>query len=200
MRDAEPTGRIKGGHAHADLSLSGVEVLNLRTSMDLRRMTRIEGGFPCEVRNGPSRQEGTVTNLAPDGLFVRTRRKIPQGSQVEVHIPEGHGVAEMTLRAIVVRQRLLPNPSFRLTQDGVGMRILEAPKEYYALAERERKSSESSGEPPGPLLETFHVRVIQKSGSVSRILTVASTSPEAAREEIEEELGPNWVVTKVLSR
>ena len=83
-------------------------------------MTRVEGGFPCEIRSGRKRQKGTVTNLASDGLFVETLRSIPHGTEVVVHVPQADELPEMTLRAIVVRQRLLPNRSSKLKHDGVG--------------------------------------------------------------------------------
>ena len=94
-------------------------------------MTRVEGGFRCEIRSGPTRQKGTVTNLAPDGLFVETRKSIQHGTQVEIHVMGTNEAPEMTLRAIVVRQRLIPNRSSRLKHEGVGLRILQAPDEYY---------------------------------------------------------------------
>ncbi len=161
-------------------------------------MTRIEGGFPCEIRNGAEHQKGSVTNLAPDGLFVRTKKNIPHGTQVEIYIPETNGVPEMTVRAIVVRQRLVPNRSSRLKQDGVGLRILQAPDAYSALAEREMKSSEAAGSPPDPSLRRFRVRVNEQGGSVFRMLSVTASSAQAARQEIEDELGPDWQVTDVL--
>ncbi len=166
--------------------------------MDLRRMTRVERGFPCVIRMGRTRHKGTVTNLAPDGLFVQTRISIPPGTQVKVHVPEADELLEMTVRAIVVRQRLLPNRSSELKQDGVGLRILQAPDAYYALVEREMKASEPPA-PPDPSLRRFQVRVAERKSTVFRVLTVTTSSPEAARNELEDELGPEWQVMEVLS-
>lgn len=161
-------------------------------------MTRIEGGFPCEIRSGRKCQRGTVTNLASDGLFVQTRGSIRHGTQVEVHIPQAEEMLEITVRAIVVRQRLLPNRSSELKQDGIGLRILQAPDAYYALVEREMKASEPPAA-PDPSLRRFRVKVAERESTVFRVLTVTTSSPEAAREELEDELGPGWQVLDVLS-
>ncbi len=161
-------------------------------------MTRVKGGFPCEIRTGRKRQQGTVTNLASDGLFVQTRSSIPHGTQVEVHVPQAEELLEMTVRAIVVRQCLLPNRSSELKRKGIGLRILQAPDAYYALVEREMKASEPPA-PPDPSLKSFRVRVAERESTVFRVLTVTTSSPEAAREELEDELGPGWQVLDVLS-
>ncbi len=161
-------------------------------------MTRVEGGFPCEIRTGRKRQKGTVTNLASDGLFVETPGSIPHGTEVTVHIPQAEELLEMTVRAIVVRQRLLPNRSSKLKHDGIGLRILQAPDAYYALVEREMKASEPPA-PPDPSLRRFRVKVAERESTVFRVLTVTTTSPEAARAELENELGPGWQVLDVLS-
>jgi len=167
--------------------------------MDLRRMQRIEGGFACEIRYGTRQVSGTVTNLALDGLFVNSKVSIPPGSQVEIHIPEAKDAFELTLRAIVVRQRLLPNRVSRLKPQGIGLRILQAPEEYYQLIDGDTASSEHTGAPDDPPLNTFRVRVLKKGGSCFRILNVTSTSLDAARQEIEQDLGPEWAVTDVFS-
>lgn len=161
-------------------------------------MTRVEGGFPCELRTGRKRQKGTVTNLASDGLFVETPGSIPHGTEVVVHVPESDRLPEMTVRAIVVRQRLLPNRSSKLKHDGVGLRILQAPNAYYALVEREMKASEPDAA-PDPALRRFRVKVAERESTVFRVLTVMASSPEAACEELKHELGPGWQVLDVLS-
>ena len=167
--------------------------------MDLRRMQRIEGGFACEIRYGTRQVSGTVTNLAPDGLYVDTKASIPPGSQVEIHIPEAKDAFDLTLRAIVVRQQLLPNRVSRLKPQGIGLRILQAPDDYYELIDGNTASFEHTGALDNPPLKTFRVRVLEKEGSCFRILNVTSTSAEAARQEIKKDLGPDWDVTDVFS-
>ena len=166
--------------------------------MDLRRMTRVEGGFPCKILDGLKRHQGTVTNLAVDGLFVQIQDTIPHGSQVKIHIPEAKDVPEMTVRAIVVRQRLVPDCASRLSSEGVGLRVLQAPDVYYELVEREEEAADEADTPPDPSLRSFRVRVSETGGSTFRVLSVAAASAEAAREEIQYELGSDWEVTDVL--
>ena len=166
--------------------------------MDLRRMTRVEGGFPCKILDGLKRHQGTVTNLAADGLFVQTQDTIPHGSQVKIHIPEGKDVPEMTVRAIVVRQRLVPDCASRLSSEGIGLRVLQAPDAYYELVEREEEAADEADTPPDPSLRRFDVRVSETGGSTFRVLSVTAASAEAAREEIQYELGSDWEVADVL--
>jgi len=85
-------------------------------------------------------------NLTRRGLFVLTRAELEPGSQLEIHVPAAEDVPEMTLRAIVVRQRLVAGKSARLISQGVGLRVLQAPEAYYELAERETRSPRALGE------------------------------------------------------
>ena len=82
-------------------------------------------------------------NLTADGVFVLTSAMIPPGTQVELDVPDVQEVPQMTLRAIVVRHRLVPDESSRLMLQGLGMQILQAPSAYYELTEPEKESSDS---------------------------------------------------------
>ena len=140
-----------------------------------------------------------MTNLAPDGLFVETRKSIKHGTQVEIQVAGTNEVPEMTVRAIVLRQRLTAARSSRLKQEGVGLRILQAPDEYYALVERELKASEPKDASPDPALKHLRVKLSERASSAYRIVAITSSSAEAARTEIEGELEPEWQVLDVLS-
>lgn len=137
-------------------------------------------------------------NLTSDGLFVLTQATIPPGTQVEIQVPATTDVPEMTLRAIVVRQRLVPDCASRLSSEGVGLRVLQAPDVYYEQVEREEEAADETDTPSDPSLRSFRVRVSETGGSTFRVLSVAAASAEAAREEIQYELGSDWEVTDVL--
>ena len=80
-------------------------------------------------------------NLTADGVFVLTSAMIPPGTQVELDVPDVQEVPQMTLRAIVVRHRLVPDESSRLMLQGLGMQILQAPDAYYELIGQDKESS-----------------------------------------------------------
>jgi hypothetical protein len=108
--------------------------------MESRRLERTKQRFCCEIRDATGGHEGIVMNLTSDGLFILTQATIPPGTQVEIEIPATTDVPEMTLRAIVIRQRLVPDQSSRLFLQGLGLRVLQAPDAYYELEEREKTS------------------------------------------------------------
>jgi len=79
-------------------------------------------------------------NLTSEGLFVLTQAEIPPGTQLQLEVPGAQEVPEMTLRAIVVRQRLIPDESSQLMVKGLGLQILQAPDAYYELVEPKKRS------------------------------------------------------------
>lgn len=111
--------------------------------MESRRAERQKRRFVCEIVHEDERHDGIVMNLTADGVFVLTSAMIPPGTQVRIEISELQEVPQMTLRAIVIRQRLVPDESSRLMLQGLGMQILQAPSAYYELTEPEKESSDS---------------------------------------------------------
>ncbi len=80
-------------------------------------------------------------NLTADGVFVLTSAMIPPGTQIEIEVPNAREAPQMTLRAIVIRQRLVPDKSSLLTLQGLGLQILQAPDAYYELVEQQQEGS-----------------------------------------------------------
>ncbi len=109
--------------------------------MESRRAERTKRRFICEIVHEDERHDGIVMNITADGIFVLTSAMIPSGTQVRIEISELQEVPQMTLRAIVIRQRLVPDESSRLMLQGLGMQILQAPSAYYELSEPEKESS-----------------------------------------------------------
>jgi hypothetical protein len=164
-----------------------------------RQQERIKRRFCCEILDGAERHDGVVLNFAANGLFIQTKATIPAGRRVEIQIPAANDVPEMILRAIAVRQCLLRNQTSGLVPDGLGFQILHAPDAYYELIEREQTPQDKADTPIHLWQQIFRVRAVEKAGSAYRILTVIGSSAEAAREETESSLGPDWEVTDVSS-
>ncbi|MCH6562859.1 MAG: PilZ domain-containing protein [Myxococcales bacterium] len=109
--------------------------------MESRRVDRTKRRFMCQIVHEDERHDGIVMNITADGIFVLTSAMIPSGTQVRIQISELQEVPQMTLRAIVIRQHLVPDESSRLMLQGLGMQILQAPSAFYELSEPEKESS-----------------------------------------------------------
>ncbi len=157
-----------------------------------RRLDRLTHQLDCRIQEGAEQHSGRITDLSSDGLFVETDGALRPGTQVVIQIEETGDVPQLVARAIVVRIRLVRGEKHQLTSHGVGLRILQAPDSYYALAE-------AKGRPEIPSDEesSFRVTVREKAGSSYRSLRLTCASQEQARQEIAEELGPDWEVTEV---
>ncbi len=110
--------------------------------MESRGAERTKRRFICEIVHEDERHDGIVMNITAEGIFVLTSAMIPPGTQVRIEISELQEVPQMTLRAIVIRQRLIPDESSRLMLQGLGMQILQAPSAYYELSEEDKESSD----------------------------------------------------------
>jgi hypothetical protein len=166
--------------------------------VERRGTQRIKRRDCCEVIERGRRHDGVVMDLAPEGLFVLTRLALHPGERVELELPEQDDAPAMTLRAIVVRQRLRAlGETSRLISIGVGLRILSAPDAYYAIAA-------PGGAPHGDeedtvkTLRRFRMRIAEKTGTAFRMVTVLSANAESAVREMSEDLDPAWKVLEVL--
>ncbi len=104
--------------------------------MHSRRLERLKQRFCCQLLDDSERHDGIVMDVTSSGLFVLTDAAISPGTQIEVRVAAERDVPEMTLRAIVVRHRLVRGESLRLIPQGLGLRILQAPDAYYELVKR----------------------------------------------------------------
>jgi hypothetical protein len=98
--------------------------------MERRRVRRIKRRLPCEFLPGGNRHRGIVVDLSPGGLFLRTDTALAPGAQLEVHL-SGPRFPEILLRAVVARRRFTPAVLATLIRRGVGLRIVQAPPQYY---------------------------------------------------------------------
>lgn len=95
-----------------------------------RRHQRVKRRFSCEFITGEQRYRGIVVELSHGGLFVQTDATTPLGAEVELHLAGSGAVPNMTLRALVVRRRMVPAPLAVAVRRGIGLELLEAPREY----------------------------------------------------------------------
>ncbi len=103
----------------------------------MERLRRVNRHLGCDLRHETECWDGIVMDFSRDGLFVLTEATVPPGTQVEVLLNETPSESELTLRTIVVRQRLIRLRDFELVSIGLGLRVLHAPQEYYERVARQ---------------------------------------------------------------
>ena len=76
--------------------------------------------------------EGQTANVSPGGLFIHTEHDAKEGEQVtiEVDLP---GRRPMQVRGSVVWARLVPTPFRKEIENGFGVRIDQAPEDWFRL-------------------------------------------------------------------
>ncbi len=169
------------------------------------------------MRDGVRRRAGQ--GLRPRSVCQRPVHSIPTrfrlGTLLEIRLGGPATAAEITLHAEVVRSRRVP-PQLATAGSGIGVRLLEAPAEYYELLgmvaplnsvgdddQEEDRAYGAEGEEDGPrsprsmLAFCYRVRVKQKGGPRSRTLVLPGESPEDAAAGATEKLGEDWEVIGV---
>ncbi len=171
--------------------------------------------MPCEIVFEGERAKGFVLDLSAGGLFIQSRTRFRLGTLLEIRLGGPATAAEITLHAEVVRSRRVP-PQLATAGSGIGVRLLEAPAEYYELLgmvaplnsvgdedQEEDRAYGVEGEEDGPrsprsmLAFCYRVRVKQKGGPRSRTLVLPGESPEDAAARATEKLGEDWEVINV---
>jgi hypothetical protein len=66
-------------------------------------------------------------------MFVRTNAAIPPGVEIDIHLAASISAPAMTVRALVARRRSVPANLRSLINPGLGLRVLEAPREFGLL-------------------------------------------------------------------
>ena len=157
----------------------------------------------CEIVHEGRAQRAIVLDVSRTGLFVQTSARLAPGTEIELDVRLEANSEPIRLRAAVARQKAVPAQLTQVAHGGVGLRILEAPREYYdALGERapwpaasaRRSAQPASPAAPGtpPTTARFKVRVKQREGSRSRILDIAAETPERACALALAAVGPGW--------
>lgn len=182
--------------------------------MERRREPRVKCSIDCEVVSGDSRGEGTVVDVSPKGLCVRTEAEVGEGSAVTVRItPAGHEVVEVS--GIVWHLRRVRARRGGAISRSLGVVLSEISPAFEALWQRlapktSAKRRKSDGRrragptgPPaestGPAQRAFRVRVRADDAPRSRWVTVEAADAEAAQRAALAKIGEGWTVIEVTS-
>ena len=99
-----------------------------------RRMPRLSYGLPVRYwswfENPP--KEGQTVNISPNGMFIKTDHNERNGRplKLEINLP---GRKAMSMEAVVVWNRNIPSAFREMLDNGFGVRIVQAPEEWYRL-------------------------------------------------------------------
>ncbi len=153
-----------------------------------RTKDRKKRRMPCEVHVGGRKHSGLVLDLSPTGLFVQTNAKTSPGQCFDLHLSTGSGDL-VRLVVAVVRKKVVPPRLLALAQGGVGVRIKDAPEEYFTFLEELGLAGEKT--------QRFRVRVKQISGPRTRRIEVEGDDRSSAEKNALGELGEGWKVLDV---
>jgi hypothetical protein len=106
--------------------------------MEKRAAPRRKKRMTCELRFDNEKTGGIVLDLSEQGLFVQTAAKPRVNSVIDVQLSPGGGRPDFFLRARVVRLRRADRRLARIEGSGIGLQVLDAPPEFYALTEPSR--------------------------------------------------------------
>ena len=101
--------------------------------MEKREGRRIKRRLTCEFFHETSSHRGIILDLGPSGIFIRTNAVLSPGAEIDIHLAASVASPAMTLRGTVVRRRSVPATLTTLIQPGLGVKILDAPREYGLL-------------------------------------------------------------------
>ena len=155
----------------------------------------------CEIVHEGRAQRAIVLDVSRSGLFVQTSARLAPGTELEIDLRLEANAEPIRLRAAVARQKAVPVQLTQVAHGGMGLRILEAPREYYhaigepapwpaaARGAAEKKAAAPAAPEAKP---RFRVRVKQREGPRSRILDIAAETPERACALALVAVGPGW--------
>ena len=101
--------------------------------MERREGRRIKRRLTCEFFHGTSAHRGIILDIGPLGIFIRTNATLSPGAEIDIHLAVSVSAPAMTLRGCVVRRRSVPATLTTVIQPGIGVKILDAPREYGLL-------------------------------------------------------------------
>jgi hypothetical protein len=168
---------------------------------DRRSVNRKKRRIPCHLWVGKRVHNALVLDLSPTGLFIQTHAKTNRGDRLDLRLP-GIDNAMLDLVVEVVRVRQVPQALLAAAKGGIGVRIVNAPEEYFQLwdetGQAERSAGEFELEEPAPATGSqFQVYVAQTSGPRSRRLMITAPDPDAAGSCALEAMGEGWKVLRV---
>jgi len=101
--------------------------------MEQRAGRRIKRRLTCEFFDGARSHRGIILDVGPSGVFIRTNAVLSPGTQIDIHLATSVAGPAMTLRGTIVRRKSVPATLTTLIQPGLGVKIIEAPREFGLL-------------------------------------------------------------------
>lgn len=89
-------------------------LMNFSGFNDRRNSFRIPYFFPAGYANGTKFGVGTVENVGPDGMFLKTKEQLIAGEKIDIAFQFRHSRQKMDLKGKIVR----------LASDGFGVKFL----------------------------------------------------------------------------
>ena len=179
-----------------------------------RAAKRAKRRLACRLVVGGQRFSGVILDLSSSGIFVQTtaRPRPREPVTIEISIPSRQ--EPLRLDAQVARLRLVPPRLVVVAQGGVGLRITNAPEDYFTflsgvlpvlaarmtVAERladargAAASPPPADAPPPAPQRSYRVRMSQLGGARSRTLQIEAGSAQEASALALEATGDGWKV------
>ena len=162
---------------------------------------RIKRRLSCDLFFDGGRHSGIVLNVSRSGLFIQTSVAAKPGADVAIDLNGPSGQA-FEVDAKVVWKRIVRAELMGVARGGVGLQIKRASESYYEfLASIGEPAITSEPIPPSPAqLTRYHVRVRLDGQPRTRALTVFAETEDAARRQVLQKVGEEWVVIELTER
>jgi Tfp pilus assembly protein PilZ len=98
-----------------------------------RRAPRRKKRIACALYVEQRRYSGIVLDISATGLFVQTSGKVLPGTLVRLELFDPDRPEPLILQASVARQRVVPVRLKTIAHGGIGVKIEQAPEEFFAL-------------------------------------------------------------------
>lgn len=171
--------------------------------MEKRKQRRTRKRLTCEIAVGSERHGAVIRDVSPTGLFVQTRIRLEPDTRIDVVIPQSGGQPGMTLEARVARQRVVPPRLQSSVPGGVGLEVLDPPRQFQELVAShidpgaEKEPPRAAEANSGSSVRTFRVRVKQRDKPNARIITVRSETLHGARARALARAGRGWQIADI---
>jgi hypothetical protein len=99
----------------------------------IRRSKRAKRRLTCSFSIGGQFYRGITLDLSAEGLFIQTDATTTPGSEVEIDLIGSGKTPDVHVRGVIARRRAVPVMLASAVTRGIGVRLIEAPREYGLL-------------------------------------------------------------------
>ena len=163
---------------------------NLHGRVNDRKKRRM----PCKVTVGQTHHNGLLIDLSHSGLFIQTLARANLGDKIELRFNDAEG-SEIELGVEVVRRKVVPPRLLSVAQGGIGVRVLEAPDEYFDFLRELGVPDDAPWKSDG--LQRFSILMKEQAGTRSKRVELEAEDEESAIRIALESLGEDWKVQNV---